>query len=322
MEVRRDPVTGENTTGHEWDGLEELDKNVPWPFKLGLVIAIAIAAVMWVMLPSWPHISSDKWPYVTDYTKGTIGYSDRGRVARNLALLADTQAKFDKRFTDRDLKDLLADPEARKSYFAAAATLFRENCAMCHGRKITGRPRFPNLADNQWLWSGDVDGIYETIKYGINSEHDDSRSGSMPAFGKDEMLDLDQIHDVVEYVMKISGQKHLPDAAKRGAGLFKEHCVACHQKGGVGNANNGAPNLTDDEWIYEGHKKTVYQSVFYGRAGVMPHWVDRLRDAEMRQLALYVKWVGADIAAQKAVELKNKPESKVTEKLDGKDEDE
>ena len=231
-------------------------------------------------------------------------------MAQNLAALAEKQATFDKRFTDIKLEELLADPDARASYFDAAATLFRENCAMCHGRKITGRPRFPNLADDQWLWSGTVDGVYETIKVGINSSHDDSLGGAMPGFGKDEILELDQLNDVVEFVMKISGQKHLPVAAKRGAALFEENCAGCHLEGGVGNGENGAPNLTDNEWIYEGNRAEVYKSVFSGRAGVMPHWDTRLRDAEMRQLALYVKWVGADIAAEKAAKASKKSDDK------------
>ena len=300
MEIRRDPVTGENTTGHEWDGCEELDKNVPMPFKISLLVSIIIASIMWVTLPAWPFPDLSKGLLFSDYTRGITGYSDRGRVARNLAALADKQAKFDKRFTERKLEELVADPKAREAFFDAAATLFRENCAMCHGRKITGRPHFPNLADNQWLWGGDVESIYEIIKYGINTSHDDTKIALMPGFGLDDLHSLDQIHDLVEYVMKLSGQKHLPVAAKRGAVLFVDSCEACHMEGGVGNGQNGSPNLTDKEWIYDGDRATVYKSVSNGRAGVMPHWVDRLRDAEIRQLALYIKWVGADIAAQKA----------------------
>ena len=294
MQVEKDPITNVDTTGHEWDGIKELETPVPKPFVRALLISIIVACVMWVALPAWPYPKGISGPYFMDHTVGVLGSNDSSRVRDKLAALARTQSKFDKKITEVDLASHASDNKARDILFPAGAILYREHCAMCHGRNAAGQPHFPNLLDKQWLWSGEVDGVYETIKYGINAGHDDGQEALMPAFGTDETLNPDQISDVVEYVLSISKAEHLPIAAKRGATIFAEECSGCHNEGGVGGMENGAPNLTDTHSIYGSMRETINKSVFYGRAGVMPYWVDRLRDAEVRQLALYVKWLGAD----------------------------
>ena len=291
MQVEKDPITGIETTGHEWDGCRELQTPIPRAFIWGYILTTAVAAVMWYLLPSWPIVASDKFPYFTKNYEGALGLTDTGRVARRIADHAKLQAAFDKKLTEPDINELAEDPKAREAYFAGGATLFREHCAMCHGRDSEGQPGFPDLTDNQWLWGDDAEGIYTSIKYGINTSHEDTQTGEMPAFGRDELLEPDQISDVVEYVLAISRQEHRPEAAKRGAKIFEDECASCHADGGVGGEGSGAPNLTDKHWIYGGDRAAILASVNDGRKGVMPHWVDRLRDAEMRQLALYVKWL-------------------------------
>ncbi len=290
---RRDQVSGQLTTGHEWDGIEELDTPIPKPFVWGYLIAFLVALIMWIALPSWPLPSSMKWPYITSYWQGLLG-SDAERVERRLAELAAQQKAFDDKINKADLAELVKDPKARKLLMPAGAVLYREHCAMCHGPDAKGQPGFPNLVDDQWLWDGEVEGIYTTIKYGINSSHEETQSAEMPGFLKDESLTKDQVRDVVEYVRSISGQEHFPEAAKRGAVVFEEDgaCSGCHGEGGAGGLGVGAPNLTDKHWIYGGDRDSLYRSIAEGRKGVMPHWVDLLREAEIRQLALYIKWLG------------------------------
>ena len=290
---KRDPVTGIETTGHEWDGIEELETPIPKPFIWAYILATLVAGLMWVLLPSWPVMSSGTWPYFTEYYKGLLGFTDQARLSQKLAALARRQASFDKKLTDTELSELVKDNAAREAYYVPGATLFREHCAMCHGRDGSGQPGFPDLSDNQWLWDGEVEGIYTTIKYGINTDHDETQSAEMPGFLKDESLTKDQVADVVEYVLSISGQEHRPEAAKRGATVFEEDggCSGCHGEGGKGGEGTGAPNLTDSHWLYGGDRASIERSVALGRKGVMPHWVHRLRDAEIRQLALFVKWL-------------------------------
>ncbi len=291
MQVKKDPITGIETTGHEWDGIEELQTPIPKPFTWAYIIAILIAVVMWYALPSWPVVASASFPYFTKVYEGALGVSDHDRLQRRIAAHERLQADFDRKLTEPDINALAASAQARELYFAGGATLFREHCAMCHGRDSSGQPGFPDLTDNQWLWGGDAEGIYTSIKFGINSGHEETQEAEMPAFLRDELLDSDQVADVVEYVLSISGQEHRPAAAKRGAKVFEEECSSCHAEGGVGGEGTGAPNLTDKHWIYGGDRAAITRSVSDGRKGVMPHWVDRLRDAEIRQLALYVKWL-------------------------------
>ena len=290
---RRDRISGQLTTGHDWDGIEELETPIPKPFVWAFLIAFLVAAIMWLALPSWPLFSSEKWPYITSYWKGLTGYSDAKRVERRLAELAAQQKNFDDKINKADLTQLVKDPNARKLLMPAGAVLYREHCAMCHGSDATGQPGFPSLVDDQWLWDGDVEGVYTTIKFGINTSHDETQSAEMPGFLKDETLTKKQVEDVVEYVRSISGLKHSPEAAKRGAVVFEEDggCSGCHGEGGVGGVGGGAPNLTDKHWIYGGDRDNLYRSIAVGRKGVMPHWVGLLREAEIRQLALYVKWL-------------------------------
>lgn len=282
MEIEHDPVSGRHTTGHEWDGIKELDTPVPWPARLALILTILFAMGYWVFYPAWPYLS--------DFSRGLIGYSSRDAVLQAVAEADDHRWEGEAELFDRDLEDLVADPAVRTRHEAAAAVLARDNCIMCHGRSLEGQPGFPNLTDGTWLWSGTVAEIEWTILYGINSDHDEERGGEMPAFGDMEMLEAEDIRAVSDYVLSLSAQDHDADLARLGAEVFEYDCSGCHGEDGAGGLETGAPDLTDGFWIYGGDRAAIQATVTHGRRGVMPAWEDRLSPAEIRKLALYVYW--------------------------------
>jgi cytochrome c oxidase cbb3-type subunit 3 len=286
MKPEIDDVSGQHTTGHEWNGIKELNTPMPWAFRIWLWVSIAVAVVMWLLYPSFP--------YVTDYAKGVVGYSSRievdAKVAEGQALKAENFAPFE----TMDVASLAEDASLRAKYEPAISVMFRDNCAACHGRNAMGQTGFPDLTDGHWLWSGTPEEIEYTLQVGINTTHDDTRYAEMPAFGRDELLEKPEIADVIEYVLQISGQDHVADAATRGAVVFEENCASCHADAGIGGEENGAPSLIDAAWVYGSDRAALNETLKYGRAGVMPFWSDRLSEAEIKQLTLYLIWAGQD----------------------------
>jgi len=281
----RDPHTGIYTTGHEWSGIKELDTPIPRAVKFFYGLTFAIALAMWILLPTWPLI--------TTYTSGLLGFSQRDTVAGKLLAAADQKALWSERLTNLDLSEAAADPEARDIAINAGRTLFADNCAACHGHDAMGGPGFPDLTDGAWIWGGTPEEIHETIRVGINSQHDETRFGQMPAFGRDQMLERGDILTIVPYVQHLSGQEVDEGAdLEAGAALFAENCASCHGDEAMGDPGLGAPNLTDGAWIYGGDRDTIYQTLFRGRQGHMPHWSDRLTPEQLKVLALYVASLG------------------------------
>jgi len=281
---RTDHVTGFETTGHEWDGIEELNRPLPkwWVYTF-------FACILWslgyfVFYPSWPLISG--------YSKGVLGYSQRDTVAAQLADARAAQSHWRDQIATKDLKAIAADPELFQFAVAGGKAAFGNNCAPCHGSGAQGFPGYPNLNDDVWLWGGTLEAIRTTIRFGIRSDHEQTRANDMLAFGRDQILTRDQINDVAEYVLALSKQDHDAAAAERGATLFADNCVACHNEGGVGNPELGAPNLTDAIWLYGGSRETIRQTIYNGRRGVMPTWDNRLDPVTIKQLALYVHSLG------------------------------
>ncbi|AUQ59326.1 putative cytochrome c oxidase cbb3-type, subunit III [Phaeobacter inhibens] len=280
----KDPVSGTDLTGHEWDGIKELDTPVPWAARWSLWGSIAAAAVFWVFYPSFPA--------VRDYAKGALGYSSRAEVMASLKEAeADREQAFSP-FTSEDIEAMAADPSLEERYGAAISKLYADNCAACHTENLKGQPGFPDLADGHWLWSGSPEEIEYTIRYGINAAHDETRIAQMLAFGADGMIEKPQVKEVTEFVLSLSGQEHDAEAAEAGRAVFEENCAACHGEDGRGGYENGAPNLGDGHWIYGGGREDIYQSIYYGRQGVMPAWEGRLSDMQIRMLTLYLLWNG------------------------------
>jgi cytochrome c oxidase cbb3-type subunit 3 len=281
----RDPHTGIHTTGHEWAGITELDTPIPRTVIFFYALTFLIALAMWVLLPAWPLI--------TTYTKGVLGYSQRAELENQLAEAAQQKATWSDRIAGAGLEAIATDPELRAIALRGAETLFRDNCAVCHGQGGKGGPGFPNLADGAWLWGGALDEIHETLRVGINAAHEETRTAQMLAFGRDGILEREDIALLNTYVRSLSGLEEIdPARLEDAATLFAENCASCHGEQARGDIELGAPNLTDEFWIYGGDRSAIYQTIYGGRTGQMPHWGDRLSPVQLKILALYVHSLG------------------------------
>lgn len=281
-----DPVTGYETTGHEWNGIIEL--NTPFPRFVIWILALAFgfSVVTWILLPAWPTGHG--------YTPGLLRLSQATEAEQGLKALVDNRATWRDRIAANDFASLNADKELMALATPAAARLFADNCAACHGQGGRGGPGFPSLAGQGWLWGGDPKTIAETVTVGINGTDPDTRVSQMPAFGHDGILKPDQIQAVADYVLSLSAGK--PDSASAGAKVFADNCVACHGEDGRGGLGVGAAPLTDHHWIYGGSRAAIITTLQYGRQGTMPSWKDRLSAADIHMLALYVSTLSRSAA--------------------------
>jgi len=282
--AKKDTTDDVATTGHEWDGIQELNKPLPKWWLYTFYACIIWAVGYWIVYPTWPLVSG--------YTKGYFGYSQREVVATDLAQAKASKADFRDRIAESDLATIQADPELLNFALAGGAAAFGDNCAPCHGRGAQGAFGYPNLRDDVWLWGGSLDAIHQTIQHGIRSDDSNARNSQMPAFGKLGMLKPDQVSDTAEYVLSLSGNAGDQAAADRGASIFAANCAACHGADGKGNQALGAPNLSDELWLYGGDKATVVETITNSRGGMMPAWSERLDPATVKELAIYVHSLG------------------------------
>lgn len=280
----RDPITGRTTTGHEWNGIEELNTPVPRVVLFFLTVTTLFAIGYWIAMPAWPLWST--------YTKGILGNDQREIVAKQVADAHQARAPWTDKIATMEFAAIQGDPDLMKRVQLAGRTLFEDNCAACHGVKATGGPGFPNLSAKSWLWGGTPDKIAETIRIGINSTNEGTRISQMTAFGRDGVLNATQIANVVAYVRSLSGlggsEPGEAEAIAAGKEVFAANCVSCHGEDGKGKQDVGAPDLTDKYWIYGGDLDTVFTTVYSGRQGHMPHWEGRLSPVDIKILALYV----------------------------------
>lgn len=284
-----DAHTGTATTGHEWDGIRELNTPLPkwW-------LNIFYATIVWsigyfIVYPSWPLISS--------HTPGVLGWTSRGAVTADLEALQKQRAPMVSALDAASLADIARDEKLRGFAVAQGRAAFGDNCAPCHGSGGGGSPSFPNLNDDDWIWGGSLDAIRDTIAYGIRSGHDQARLGApMPAFGQTGMLKPAEISQLADHVRAMAG---LPteqgyEAAASGK-LFAEQCASCHGDDGKGNQEFGAPNLTDKIWIFGADKASIVDGIHRGRGSVMPAWTGRLDDTTIKALAVYVHGLGGGL---------------------------
>lgn len=281
--IEKDTLSGQNTTGHEWDGVKELNTPLPTWWLYTFYACIAFAVVYCALYPSWP--------WLTSHTDGLLGYSSRAELRQELSAQAKERAGFVDRIRTASLADIRKDPELFNFAMAGGRSAFQTNCMQCHGAGGGGSTGFPNLVDDDWIWGGSIDQIYATIEHGIRNTDDKSRQSMMPRFGVDGLLTGAQVAAVTDYVLSLSGKaKATPEGAK----IFEEQCVACHKAGGKGDQELGAPNLSDGIWLYGGSRDAIYRSIFYARNGSMPAWSGRLDEATMKMLAVYVHALGGD----------------------------
>jgi len=280
-----DHVTGVETTGHVWDeDIRELNKPLPKWWLYTFYACILWAFGFWVLYPAWPTPQG--------VTKGLLGYSQRASVEADVVSARQRQDTFRKQLEAAPLSEVRANPDLQRFAMASGAAAFQSNCAPCHGRGAQGAPGYPNLNDDDWLWGGTLADIEQTIKYGIRSDHKETRVSQMPHFGTDKILKREEIDAVSEFVLGLSNRATDTAKAKLGEPIFAEQCAACHGPEGHGNQELGAPNLTDGIWLFGGTKAAVQQSIETGRGGVMPAWVDRLDRTTIKSLAIYVHALG------------------------------
>ena len=279
-----DAVTGVETTGHEWDGIKELNKPLPkwwiWTFYATIVWAFGY----WIVYPAWPTLNG--------YTKGMWNYSQRATVAIDIKTAAAAQTGMRELLDKTPLTDVRKNPELLRFAVAGGNAAFQTNCAPCHGRGAQGAVGYPNLNDDDWIWGGAIEDIQKTILYGIRSGHKQTRDVQMPKFGTDKLLKTNEIEDTAEYVLSLSKKATNAAATTRGAATFKDQCASCHGDDGKGKLEQGAPNLTDGIWLYGSTKEAIVESISTGRGGAMPAWTGRLDPTTVKALAVYVHSLG------------------------------
>ncbi|GAB6387323.1 cytochrome-c oxidase, cbb3-type subunit III [Stutzerimonas marianensis] len=262
--------TTEETVGHSYDGIEEYDNPLPrWWFMLFIatvVFALGYLALYpglgnWKgMLPGY----EDGWTQVKEWQR---------EVDRANEQYGPLYAKF----ASMPVEEVAKDPQALKM----GGRLFASNCSVCHGSDAKGAYGFPNLTDHDWLWGGEPETIKTTILGG--------RQAAMPAWR--DVIGEDGIRNVAGYVMSLSGRE-VPEGiesdVEQGQKIFAANCVACHGAEGKGTQAMGAPNLTDNVWLYGSSFGQIQQTLRYGRNGRMPAQENTLGNDKVHLLAAYV----------------------------------
>jgi len=282
--IEKDAITGTDTTGHEWDGIKELDTPLPKWWVIVFYATIAFAVVYSILYPSWPGLSG--------YFHGILGYSQRATIDKSLAAEKARLAPMVAKIGATPLGAIEKDPDLLNFAMAGGHSAFEGNCVPCHGSGGAGSKGYPNLAGDDWLWGGDLENIYKTIHYGIRNTNPNSRQGDMPRFGTDGILKPAQINDVAEFVLSLNGKSTDAKAAERGAQIFADNCAVCHGDKGQGNIEIGSKRLNNGLWLYGGDKATIVQTITYARNSSMPDWSARLDDATIKMLAVYVHSLG------------------------------
>ena len=283
-ERRVDDKTGQTTTGHSYDGIEELNTPLPrwwlWTFYATIIWGIGYC------------IAYPAWPLLTGATGGVLGYSTRAEVAADITAHEAANASLVSGLLAAEFANLPGNADLHRYAVARGASVFRAQCSQCHGSGAAGATGYPNLLDNDWIWGGTLDEIAYSIRHGIRNETDpDAHYSEMPAF--EEILEPAEIDQIADYVIS------LPDGGDKGGGeqgggaaLYADNCASCHGETGTGDRTQGAPNLADAIWLYGGDRDAVVATITNARFGVMPAWGQRLSEADVRAVAAYVHSLG------------------------------
>jgi cytochrome c oxidase cbb3-type subunit 3 len=268
--TRRSPgeaSSTDHTTGHVWDGdLVELNNPLPRWWLWLFIITVVFGGVYLLLYPGLGSYQGTlKWTSQTEH---------EAQFRLNAARIEQTLAPF----AASDVDHLANDPAALN----IGRNLFLNNCATCHGSDGGGAPGFPNLSDQDWLWGGEPDTVAATIANG--------RMGIMPPWG--EALGAQGVENVLAYVLSLQGRKLEAGDVKAGAAKFAELCAACHGPDAKGNAQLGAPNLSDGIWLHGGSLASIRETIEKGRSGVMPAHAERLGETRVKLLAAYVLSLG------------------------------
>ena len=278
-EPRKDELTGRETMGHDFDGIEELNTPMPRWWLITFYLTIIWGVGYTIAYPAWPMISGA--------SAGLLGYSTRGEVAEQIDAHEVANAGLVKKLNGVDLASFDPQSDLHRYAVARGASVFRAQCSQCHGAGAAGAKGYPNLLDNDWLWGGGLEEVAHTVRHGVrNDTDDDAHWSQMPAFG--EILESEEIATLVDF---------LPDLAKAdwhsaGGILFADNCASCHGDLGLGDRSQGAPNLADAIWLYGGDPESLTDTITNSRFGVMPAWGQRLNEADVRAVSAYVHSLG------------------------------
>ncbi|MEM9725887.1 MAG: cytochrome-c oxidase, cbb3-type subunit III [Pseudomonadota bacterium] len=282
-EVKIDEPTGVETTGHSWDGVEELNNPLPrwW-------VSVFYATIIWsigyaILYPAWPMLTTS--------TKGLLGWSTRGEVAAALSAVEDARAPWRDKIAAAPLENILTDAELVKFARRAGGAAFTLHCAQCHGSDAQGAVGYPNLNDDDWLWGGTLEEIHHTIAHGVrNDDSDQSHFSEMPVFR--EILSSSEIDQVTHHVMSLGGLPHDAALAGKGSDIFLDNCASCHGDAGGGDIYLGAPNLADVIWLFGDDEASIASQIANPVHGQMPAWGPRLDEVTIKELAVYVHTLG------------------------------
>ncbi len=238
----------------------------------------------WFYYPAWPTLTGNG---ERGGTEGTAGWTQYKELEESQAEILTRKAAYQSRFDAADFSAIQSDEDLYAFAIAGGKSSFKDNWATCHGTGGAGAPGYPNLNDDDWLWGGTVDELYQTIRYGVRSNHDETRVSEMSAFG--EFLEEADINAVADFVMAKANGNALPAA---GATVFEENCAACHGEDAKGVRELGGPNLVDAIWLYGSDRNAIVAQIRKPKHGVMPAWEGRLSPSTIRQLTIYVHSLG------------------------------
>ncbi len=272
---QQEPVT----TGHEWDGIKEYDNPDPLWLRYTFYMALFFSLGYWLLYPSWPSQRAD----------GILDWSQYKELEESQQEIEKIREQYLAEFDKATFEQVIADPKLYKFAITGGKSAFLNNCAVCHGSGGAGNLGYPNLTAGAWMWGGKLEDLYQTLKFGIRSGHDETRDSQMAAFGKDKILKPEDVDVLTDFVIGLKDGKNYTDQANN---LYQQNCASCHGAKGEGNYEFGAPALNDAIWLYGSDRANVYDVIYNGRQGVMPYWQGKLTDATIRQLALYVHQLG------------------------------
>lgn len=280
----RDPLTGYDTTGHEWDGIKELTTPIPsWWVTVFLASCFVAVLYMW-LYPSFATTAG--------YYRGSFGWSSKGDLVNEVAAGRAAQTTWRTAIVATPIEQIGTNEDLRRFAIAGGRAAFGGNCAPCHGVGAGGQMgQFPALVDDDWLWGGKIGDIYQTIRFGIRSGHDETRDSAMPAFG--ELISAQEIDAVAQYVLALSSPSAEGNRqSMSGAAVYAANCAACHGVSGEGGRDFGAPRLNDAIWLYGSSLEQIRRQIANPRMGMMPAFAARLDDETIRALSVYIHTLG------------------------------
>jgi cytochrome c oxidase cbb3-type subunit 3 len=254
----------ENKMGHTFDGIEEYDNPLP-KWWLYLFMGTIVFSLAYLII----------YPGLGNF-KGIIGWTSTGQWQKEVDKAEALYTPIFKAYAEKPIAELATDVQAMK----VGQRLYANNCAVCHGSTGSGSLGFPNLTDNDWLYGGEPETIKTTLLNG--------RNGLMPIKGLNPSMSSSDVSNLTHYLLSFSSRSDDKTATEAGSKMFATACAACHGTDAKGNQAIGAPNLTDNIWLYGGTANKITQTLNYGRAGVMPAQKDKLSEEKIHLLAAYV----------------------------------